>query len=174
MTTTVAQRPPAIAGLSGGKQTPIATVYPSVSSTALGKALGQLYECLPIKIFGIKLSYLLFPLPTAIIGVKIFFYLKLFGEVYVLTNRTMQIRRSIGNRLIREIPLSDITEVVVKHEPGQEFFSDGDIYLLGKSGQTLMSLPGVGNADVFRQTILEAQRARNQVAASLATISARH
>jgi hypothetical protein len=174
MTTAVAPRPPAISGLTGGKQAPIATVYPSISSTVIGKALGQLYECLPVKIFGIKLSHWLFPLPTAIIAVIVFFHLKVFGEIYVLTNRTMQLRRNIGDRLLREISLADIGDVVVKQEAGQEFYYDADIYLIGKSGQTLMSLPGVGRADVFKQTILEAMRARNQVGASLATISARH
>lgn len=174
MTTTVAHRPAAISGLTGGKQAEIMTVYPTISGTFIGKALGQLYNCLPVKIFGIKLSHWLFPLPTAIIAVQVYFHLKIFGEVYVLTNRTMQIRRSIGNRLVREISLTDIADVVVKQEPGQQFFYDADIYLLDKSGRTLMSLPGVGRADVFRQTILEAIRARTQVAASLATISARH
>ena len=174
MTTTLAQKPPAISGLSAGRQNLVMAVYPSIAATGIGKWLGQLYGCLPMKVCGIKLSHLLFPLPTAIIGVLVFFHLKLFGEVYALTNKTVQLRRSIGNRLIREVPLSEIDQIVIRQEPGQEFYPAADIYLLNKAGQTLMSLPGVPRADVFRQTLLEARSARNQVAASLATISARH
>jgi hypothetical protein len=174
MATMLAQRPPAISGLSAGKQNLVMAVYPSIAATAIGKALGRLYESLPMKFCGIKLSHLLFPLPTAIIGVKVYFYLKLFGEVYVLTNHTMQLRRSIGNRLIREVPLSEIDQIVIRQEPGQEFYPAADIYLINKSGQTLMSLPGVPRADVFRQLLLETRSARNLVASSLSTISARH
>jgi len=167
------QKPAAIAGVSSG-QALIMAVYPSIASTELGKMLGRLYESIPNRIFGIKVSHLLFPLPTAIVAISIYFHLKLFGEVYVLTNRTLQLRRSLGNRLIREIKLADIDQVVVKQEPGQEFYPAADIYLLNKAGATLMTLPGVLRADVFRETILEARNARNQVAASLATIGARH
>ena len=169
----VAQRPPAISGLTAGKQALVMAVYPSIAATTIGRLLGQLYGCLPIKIFGIKLSHLLFPLPTAIIGVQVFFHLKLFGEVYVLTNRTVQLRKSLGNRLLREVQLSDIDQVVVRQEPGQEFYPAADIYLLDKAGKTLMSLPGVPRADVFRQTLLEGRNARVQVTAALATIGAR-
>jgi len=167
------QKPPAIAGVSSG-QAVIMTVYPSIASTALGKMLGRLYESMPTRICGVKLSHWLFPLPTSPLAIKIYFWLKLFGEVYVLTNRTMQLRSSLGNRLLREIPLSSIDQVVVRQEPGQEFYPAADIYLLNKAGETLMTLPGVLRADVFRQTILEARDATNQVSASLATIKARH
>jgi hypothetical protein len=168
------QNPPAISGLSAGKQALIMAVYPSIAATSVGKALGRLYQSMPVRICGIKLSHLLFPLPTAVIGVAVYFYLKLFGEIYALTNRTMQLRKSIGNRLIREVPLTDVDQIVIRQEPGQEFYPAADIYLINKSGQTLMSLPGVPRAEVFRQTLLEARSARSAVAASLATISARH
>lgn len=171
--TTLAQKPPAISGVSA-KQALIMAVYPSIAATGIGKALGRLYESIPTKVCGIKLSHWLFPLPTSIIAVQVFLHLKVFGEVYVLTNRTMQLRRSIGNRLIREVPLADVDQVVVRQEPGQEFYPAADIYLLNKAGQTLMSLPGVPRADVFRQLILEARSARNLVASSLSTINARH
>lgn len=173
--TMLTQRPPAISGVSAaGKQALIMAVYPSIGGTILGKLLGQLYESIPIRIFGIKLSHLLFPLPTSIIAIQIYAHLKLFGEVYALTNRTVQLRRSIGNRLLREVPLTDVNQVVIRQEPGQSFYPAADIYLLNKAGDTILSLPGVLRADVFRQTILEARNSRNQVASSLATINARH
>ncbi|MBI3865848.1 MAG: hypothetical protein HY290_28575 [Planctomycetia bacterium] len=170
----LAQKPPAISGVSAGKQALIMAVYPSIAATGIGKSLGRLYDWFPQKVFGIKLSHLLFPLPTAIIAVQVFFHLKLFGEVYALTNRTMQIRKSIGNRLLREVSLTDVDQIVIRQEPGQEFYPAADIYLLNKAGQTLMSLPGVLRADVFRQLMLEARSARIQVEASLSTINARH
>lgn len=166
-------RPPAIAGVSA-KQALIMTVYPSIGGTALGKSLGRLYESMPVRVGGIKLSHLLFPLPTAIIAIQVYLHLKVFGEVYCLTNRSLQIRTSLGNQLKREVPLKDIEQVVIRQEPGQEFYPAADIYLLNKAGQTIMSLPGVLRAEVFRQSILEARAAQARVAASLATINARH
>jgi len=149
-------------------------VYPSIACTWLGKVLGQCYESIPTRVCGIKLSHLLFPLPTSFVAFSIFGHLKLFGEVYVLTNRTVQVRTSIGNRLKREVALSDVDQIVVRQEPGQEFYPAADIYLLNKAGATIMSLPGVPRADVFRHTLLDAKNARDQVAASLSTIRARH
>jgi hypothetical protein len=166
------QKPPAISGVSSG-QALIMAVYPSIAAAGMGKLLGRLYESIPARVFGIKLSNLLFCLPTAGLAVAGYFILKLFGEVYVLTNRTLQLRKSLGNQLIREIKLPDIDQVVIRQEPGQEFYPAADIYLLNKAGETMMSLPGVLRADVFRQTILEARDASNQVTASLATIRAR-
>ena len=167
-------RPPAIAGVSAGKQALIMTVYPSIAATGAGKALGRLYEVFPTRVGGIKLSHLLFPLPTSPFAILLYGYLKVAGEVYVLTNRSVQIRTSLGNQLKREVPLSQVDQVVIRQEPGQEFYPAADIYLLNKGGQTIMSLPGVLRAEVFRQSILEAQSAQGRVAASLATINARH
>ncbi|HLJ11168.1 MAG TPA: hypothetical protein VKU82_08265 [Planctomycetaceae bacterium] len=168
------QKPAPISGVSAGRQALIMVVYPSIACTAIGKWLGRLYESIPLRVMGIKLSHLLFPLPTAIVAIQVYAHLKLFGEIYVLTNQSVQLRRSLGNKLIREVSLSNVDRVVVRQEPGQEYYPAADIYLVGKGGETLMSLPGVLRADVFRQSILEAKLARDQVAASLAMINARH
>ena len=170
--TTVMQKPPAIAGVSSGPAL-IMRVYPSIAAAGMGKYLGTVYESIPVRIGGIKLSHLLFCLPSAPLAIFGYFLLKLTGEVYVLTTRFVQLRKSLGDRLIREIPLSSIDQVVVRQEPGQEFYPAADIYLLNKAGETMMTLPGVLRADVFRQTILEACSAQSQVAAALATIGAR-
>ena len=93
----------------------------TVGSTAI--TLAQLDESAlqqPASNFGgIKLSHLLFPLPTAIIGVTIYALMKLFGEVYALTNRTLQLRNSLGNRLKREIPLSSIISILARDVSGK-------------------------------------------------------
>jgi hypothetical protein len=170
--TTLKQRPPAIAGVSTGPAL-IMVVYPSIAATAIGKGLGKLYELIPIRVGGIKLSHLLFCLPSAPFAAVGYFLMKLSGEVYALTTRSVQLRNSLGNRLIREVPMSSIDQVVIRQEPGQEFYPAADIYLLNKAGETIMTLPGVPRAEVFRQTILEARSAQDQVAAALTTIGAR-
>ena len=170
---TATKRPPAISGVSPQKEAVIMTVYPSIACTWLGRALGQLYESLPAKLFGVKLSHLLFVLPTAPGALKAYAYLKLFGDVYVLTNRSVQKRSSLGNRLVAQVPLASIEQVTVEQEPGQAFYPAADLYLVNGKGDTLMVLSGVPRADVFRQTILEARDAFKQVEASLATINAR-
>lgn len=170
---TSTRRPPAISGVSTGKATEIARVHPSIAGTLGGQLLGQLLDSIPIKVGGIKFSNLLFGLPAALVAVPIFFALRLAGHTFSLTNRSVQKRTSLSNRPVREVPLADIDQVVVRQLPGQQFYPAGEIDLLNKAGDTLMTLSGVPRADVFRQTILEARNARNQVQSSLNTIKAR-
>lgn len=167
------QKAPAITGVSAGKESVLTRIYPSIACTALGKSLGVFYDLIPARVGGIKLSHLLFVLPTAPIALLIFFFLKIAGDVYVLTNRSVQKRASLGNRLKSEVPLTAIDDVVVRQENGQEFYPACDLYLLGKTGDTLMALPGVIRGEVFRQNIIEARNARRHVEKSLATINAR-
>jgi hypothetical protein len=167
------QKAPAITGVSADRQSELTRVYPSVGGTGIGMLFGRWYESIPARIGGIKLSYLLFVLPTAIVVLPLFFILKAIGDVYVLTNRSVQRRASLGNRLKSEVLLTAIDDVVVRQESGQEFYPCSDLYLVGKTGETLMSLPGVIRGDVFRQNIIEARNARRQVEASLSTINAR-
>lgn len=167
------KRPPAISGVSASSEAQIQTIYPSIACTSIGKFLGVLYNCIPIKIGDLKLSNLIFPLPTAPLAVLVFFWLKVVGEAYVLTNRSVRRRSALGNRLIQKVALGDIADVVVNQQPGQEFYPAADIQLVGKKGETLMVLAGVSRADVFRQSIIEARDARTQTEASLATIKAR-
>ncbi|MCY2967266.1 MAG: hypothetical protein NT069_27135 [Planctomycetota bacterium] len=167
------KRPPAISGVSASSEAEIQTVYPSIAATSIGKLLGSLYGCLPISVGGIKLSHLIFPLPTAPLGVLVFFWQKVCGQVYVLTNRSIRFRSALGPKLHQKVPLQDIADVVVDQKAGQDFYPAADLILVGKKGETLAVLAGVPRADVFRQSILEARNARVQTEASLATIKAR-
>jgi hypothetical protein len=168
-------RPPAISGVSSGKSsTLIMTVYPSIAAELPGRLLGLWLDCIPLKVGGIKLSHLLFGLPAALVALPGYFKLKLLGEVYAVTNRSIQKRTSLGNRLIREVPLADIDQVVIRQLAGQQFYPAAEIDLVNKAGDTLMTLSGVPRADVFRQTILEARDSRSQIESSLGTIRARH
>lgn len=148
-------------------------IHPSIAGTAYGRMLGQLLDSIPMKVGGIKLSHLLFGLPAALLALPMFFFLKLAGEVYSLTNRSLQIRTCLSNRPVREIPLADVGEVVIRQLPGQQFYPAAEIDLLNKAGETLVTLSGIPRADVFRQTIVEARNSRNQVQSSLNTIRAR-
>lgn len=167
------KRPSAISGVSASSEALIQTVYPSIAATGLGKLLGTLYECLPVKFGDLKLSNLLFPLPTAPVAAGLFFHLKAFGQVYSLTNRSVRLKAALGPRLFQRVPLEEITDVVVNQQPGQVFYHAADLQLKGAKGEVLAVLAGVPRADVFRQSILEARDARVKTAASLATIDAR-
>lgn len=169
MTTTVQ----AISGVSANSETEITTEYPSIASTAIGRALGSLYNLVPVRLNGIKISYLLFPLPTAPIGLLVYLWLKVFGVRYRLTNRSVQIWSMIGARLFATGALGDIAEIEVRERPGQQFFKAADLLLLRADGSTLLKLEGVVRAEIFRETILEARDARRNVEASLARIQAR-
>lgn len=166
------KRPPAISGVSSDKEAIVMVTHPSIAATGLGRKLGELVESVPAKVGGVKLSYLL-AIPFAPMAVAPFAWLRLFGEVYVLTNRGVQKRAALGDRLLSEIPLSQIAEVRIDTQPGQAFFPAADLVFIDKAGKVAFRLEGVRHPDVFRQIILEARDARKQVEASLATIRAR-
>ena len=44
------------------------TEFPSVAASGIGRLIGQIMDSIPIRIFGVKLSYLLFGLPLAPLG----------------------------------------------------------------------------------------------------------
>ena len=103
----------AISGVSADSENEVMTVWPSIAASALGRVLGLLYDAIPIKIFGVKLSYLLFPLPTSPLGVVLYFWLKIFGYSYMLTNRSMQRWSGLDKRLVSQVSLSEIDEVEI-------------------------------------------------------------
>lgn len=167
-------KPAAIAGVSASSEVEVMTIYPSIAAYGLGKALGAIYDCIPLRIMGVKLSNLLFVLPTAPIAAGLYALQKLTGQKYVLTNRSFQIWYAFGSRKIKEVSLTDITDVVIQQQSGQQFYKAGDLVLVGgKSNDALMTLAGVPYPQIFRQTILEARDSRQMVTKSLETIKAR-
>ncbi|HVW02978.1 MAG TPA: PH domain-containing protein [Planctomycetaceae bacterium] len=170
---TPAKKPTAIAGVSASTETTVMEVFPSIACTSIGQGMGSVFESVPVRIFGIKLSHLLFVLPLSPVAALVYLLLKVSGERYVLTNRSLQTWSGLGTRRISQVPLEDIEDITVTQEPGQVFYRAGDIYLIGKTGQTLAKLGGIPYAPIFRQTILEARDARRQVVASLDTIRKR-
>lgn len=164
----------AIAGVSPSTEAVVMTEYPSIAAGGVGQVLGSLYECLPIKIFGMgpSLSHL-FALATAPVGVLLYTLQKLFGHRYVLTNRSVQIWASRSPQLISSIGLSDFDHLELQQGPGQVFFKASDIRFVGVDGETLLKLSGVKDAAAFKNAIERASEARRFVKSSLDRIEAR-
>ncbi len=162
-----------IAGVSTGAEVEAMTVFPSIGSTWLGRLLSNLYESIPLGNGQVKLSHLLFPLPTAPLALLLYATTKIFGHRYRLSNRSVSVRTFLGNRLVKQVDLLEIDEVVLSPRHGHEFYRCADIELMGQDGSTLLTLAAVPRAEVFRTTILKARDAAMQVKASLAAIEAR-
>jgi hypothetical protein len=163
----------AIIGVSASGETEIRSKYPSIASTGLGRLLGSLYESIPLPIWGIRLSNLLFVLPTAPLGVLLYTWNKLTGERYVLTNRSVQRWAVIGLKQFQSVTLTDVKEIEYVQLPGQEYYHAGDLLLKNAKGDTLLRVQGVKDADIFRQIIEKAREARIGTEESLAVIEAR-
>jgi hypothetical protein len=162
----------AIAGVSPSVEARIMTEFPSVGADSMGRLMGVLMDSIPVRICGIKLSYLIFGLPLAPLG-ALFFFLRLLGSRYVLTNRSVQIWSALGSARTASADLTAIEDVEIQELPGQSFFRAADLRLKGSNGQTLLLLPGVADAAAFRSAILRAVQARRLVQSSLAAINAR-
>lgn len=162
----------AIAGVSPTLESRIMAEFPSVGATSLGRLIGQLMDAIPAKIFGIKLSYLIFGPALAPLGLLIFLLNKL-GSRYILTNRSLQIWSTMGSQRTASVDLNEISVVELAELPGQSFFRASDIRIKAANGQTIMRLSGVADAGAFRNAIQGAVQSRRLVQASMATIAAR-
>ena len=163
----------AINGVSSQSETAIRWRYPSIAATALGRVAGSLCEMIPAKIWGVKISYLLFALATAPVCVLVYVWIKIFCEKYVLTNRSVQRWASFGSRQLGSVSLDDISSVEVVQYDGQEFYKAADLQLQNAKGDSLMTLQAIQRPEIFRRLILEARDARQQSERALATIEAR-
>lgn len=163
----------AIAGVSPGSEAVVMTEYPSISASTAGQLLGRLYESIPIRIFGIKLSYLLFALPTAPLGLLIYLVTKVTGNRYVLTNRSVQIWAARTDRMVAKVDLDDVVEVELDQRPGQDFFRAGDLRLKSAAGKNLLQLKGVPDAGSFRNAIRGMVNARRRTKTAMSAIAAR-
>ncbi len=163
-----------IAGVTPNRETLIEEVWPSIAATSTGRLIGQICNSIPAKINGVRISQILFALPLGGIGALWYLGTKVTGQRYSLTNRTVQVRSSIGDRLFSQIKLEDIAEISVVVRPGQEFHNAADLEIKNERGDVIMTLQGVVCPQRFRQVILDAREARIRNDASLATINARH
>lgn len=168
---TLATQP--ICGVSSTSETEIRSRYPSIAAWGPGRFIGMLCESIPTKIWGVKVSYLIFALPLAPLGSLIYILQKLFGVKYTLTNRSVQVWSVIGATQHRSVALTDIDDVELSVQPGQEFYHAGDLTLVGAKGDVLLTISGLPRPDIFRENILRARQARTATEESLATIAAR-
>lgn len=162
-----------IAGVSARSESVVMTEHPSIGAGMFGQALGSLYESVPLKIFGLKLSHLLFVLPTAPVAILLYFWQRAFGEYFVLTNRSMQVWAARSGRRISTVELAQIEDLEVIQAPGQEFYKAGDILIRSGSGQVLQRLNGVPDAPSFCNAIRCTVESRRMVQSAMATIDAR-
>ena len=168
------QKPQAISGVSPDHEAVIEELYPSIAATPFGDLIHRVLDSIPYRIWGLKISNLLFGLPLAPLAALIYLWMKVFGIRYVLTNRVVKSVNSMGFRLHESVALPQIASVMVDPDSRQTFYQSGDIRLIGSAGQTLMLLRGIPRPDRFCQVIQEACDAKRHVSASLARINARH
>ncbi len=113
-----------------------------MSSTGLGKKLGELYESIPTRIWGLKISNLIFCPILIPVSLALYFVLKIFWRAlhaHQSKRAVLEIaRKSKGFRGF----LNDVTAVQVYQGAGDLFYKAGDIYLVGKGGEHLMVLRG--------------------------------
>ncbi|MDB4786873.1 MAG: hypothetical protein P8M30_13050 [Planctomycetaceae bacterium] len=164
----------AIAGVSPHKESVILSIWPSVGSTGIGRGIGLLCDCIPLRINGISVSAAIFALPLAPLAALIYLLLKAGGKKYTLTRKSIQCWSSIGQQLIKSVPLSEISEIRVEQQSGQAFYKAADIVLLGADGGIRMRVPGVTSPLTFQQNIQETQQAISETAASLEVIKKRN
>jgi hypothetical protein len=164
--------PQAIAGVSPAHEREIETEVPSIAATGLGRLIGGLMSCMPA-IGSVRLSYLLFGLPLAPLGLVVYLLKKVVGQRYTVTNRGVSIGRIISGQVVKQVPLKDIAGVDVEVLGGQEFFRAGDVVLRNGRGDEILRCAGVPQPERFKHVILEAREARLQSDEALAAINKR-
>ena len=153
---------------------PVQTAYPSIASLPAGRALGALYESIPWRIGVIKLSHLLFPLPTSPIAAVLYFGLKAVGRRYQITTHRLRTVRGPRFTPIRDMPLDEIGRIEIAASLGQRFFKAGDLIVRDHQGLERMRIEGLVQPEMFRETILDTRDALVQTEAVQRTIAARH
>ncbi len=167
------KKPQAISGVSPKSESVIEELYPSIATTGLGQLLNTLYESIPIGIGEFKLSYLLFIPPTIPLALLLYFWLKVFGSKYIVTNRAVKIGNALGLRITEEVSIDRVADVSIDPDSRLSFYRTGDVRLTGAGGDTLLLLRGVPFPERFRQVIAEAADSHRMVAASLTMIQNR-
>lgn len=168
-----AVKPQAISGVNIGREVVLETVYPSISASGLGRFIGSICNSIPVKIAGVKFSYLLFGLPLAPLALAGYGVFKLFGDRYLITTQSVKIISAIGENLKGQANILEIDDVAINVRAGQEFYHAADLILLRGNGDEILTLAGVARPERVRHVILETRDARQLSKASLATIDAR-
>ncbi|MBX3442034.1 MAG: PH domain-containing protein [Planctomyces sp.] len=170
MSTAVAPQP--IAGVSPSQERAIEVVYPSIASLGSGRLIGSILESIPASIGGVKLSHMLFALPLAPLGLALYLVRGIFGLRYAINSRSVAILNS-GGRVERKVSLSDVRDIVVDQQPGQEFYHAADVVLVGTDGSELMRMAGISRPERVRRLLIDSRDAYVQNAEALTAIGKR-
>lgn len=156
----------AIAGVAAGSEIQMMTKWPSIAALGLGRFVGQLMASIPVRLtLGLPL--------LAPVGALLYFIQKVTGERFTITNKSVQRWTGLGGRMIQRIELSDIANIEVRQQSGQEFFRASDLLLFNAKGDVVMRLDGLPHAEIFRENITKARESVLRVQESLNTIKAR-
>jgi hypothetical protein len=151
--------PPAVA------EATVMTVWPSVGSTGLGRALGRLYRIKsglgPISVGRLAL------LATIPLGMMLYLSLRLPWAIrrYRLTNRRVTVERGVSPQVEQYVDLDRFDAIDLVVQPGQEWYDCGDLVFRRGPIETLR-LPGVSRPEPFRQTCLKVRQSYVSVAAT--------
>ncbi len=78
---------------------------------------------------------------------------------YRLTNRRLMICKGFKATPVKEVPLDQIKDVKLVTDANSEFFVAGTLVVLDANGQTVLTLPGVPEAESVQHAILQAAAA---------------
>lgn len=146
------------------REATVMTVWPSVASAALGRALGRLYRIQggvgPISIGRVAL------LATIPLGLMLYLSLRLPWAIrrYRLTNRRVVVERGVNPVVEQFVDLDRFDSIDVVVQPGQEWYAAGDLVFRKGPIETLR-LQGVSRPESFRRTCLETRQGYVAVAA---------
>ena len=146
------------------REATVMSVWPSVASTGLGRALGRLYRIRdglgPVSVGRLAL------LATVPLGLMLYLSLRLPWAIrrYRLTNRRVIIERGVNPVVEQYADLDRFDAIDVVVRPGQEWYAAGDLVFRKGQIETLR-LVGVSRPESFRRTCLEARQGYVAVAA---------
>jgi hypothetical protein len=141
------------------KETTVMTVWPSVASFGLGRAMGQGFAMTWPDIYIFRLGNLLalLSIPIALV----LFFLRILpgvGTRYRLTNRRIVVERGVSGKEDKSVDLDRFDAIDVVVRPGQEWYDAGDL-VFRKGNVETFRLDGVSRPDAFRATCLKSQMA---------------
>lgn len=171
----VAVKPQPVAGVSPTDKTTMLVVFPSIAATPLGRLIGRLMDSIPVPcpVRRVKLSFWIFGPLMALPAMLLYFWLKITGKRYVLTNRTLEVWNASGRRLIVDVPLERIAELTWEQLPGQEYYRAANVIVLDASEEPLVELEGVPTPWTFREAVLKARDAHVKTQQALDAIRQR-
>ena len=141
-----------------------AVYYQSIAATAVGRLLGRVMNCLPLRVGRIRLSHVLMAPVVTPLAVLVYLVHKLTGRRFDVTATDVRELPMIGSEPVRTLPLTHVAAADVRVRGGQAFFNAGDVVLSATGEETPFILNGVSRPDRVCESL--------NAAASAATLSA--